>query len=63
MQKHRKMYEEDLVKDVMISTALCVQEFMRHDSWTKQDDVLGFVDANFRQIIFETLRAQRTREI
>jgi hypothetical protein len=57
-----KMYDEDLVKEIMISTALCVQELLMDDPDAQQDDVFDFVDANFRQIINETLRAERERD-
>lgn len=62
MPDHLKMYDEELVKEIMISTALCIQELLMDDPQAQQDDVFDFVDANFRQIINETLRAERERE-
>lgn len=62
MQEHLKMYDEDLVKEIMISTALCVQELLMDDPQARQDDVFDFVETNFRHIIVETLRAERERE-
>ncbi len=55
------MYDEDLVKEIMISTALCVQEMMLDDPNAKQDDLFEFVENNFRQIIRETLLAEMER--
>lgn len=58
-----KMYDEDLVREIMISTALCVQELLMDDPQAHQDDVFEFVETNYRHIITETLRAEREREM
>lgn len=63
MQEHRKMYDEELVKEIMISTALCIQELLMDDPQAAQDDVFDFVESNFRHIITETLRAEGEREL
>ncbi len=63
MQEHLKMYDEELVKEIMISTALCVQELLMDDPGAQQDDIFDFVETNFLQIINETLRAEREREM
>ncbi len=62
MQEHLKMYDEELVKEIMISTALCVQELLMDDPQAAQDDIFDFVEINFQHIITETLRAERERE-
>jgi hypothetical protein len=62
VQEHLKMYDEELVKEIMISTALCVQELMMDDPHAAQDDIFDFVETNFQHIITETLRAERERE-
>jgi len=62
LQEHLKMYDEDLVKEIMISTALCVQELLMDDPQAEQDDVFDFVETNFKNIIMETLKAERDRE-
>ena len=63
MRQHLKMYEEDLVREIMISTALCIQELLMDDPRARQDDVFEFVETNFQHIITETLRAEREREL
>ncbi|MDQ3002320.1 MAG: hypothetical protein M3Y08_13800 [Fibrobacterota bacterium] len=63
MQEHLKMYDEELVKEIMISTALCVQELLMDDPDAVQDDIFDFVETNFKHIITETLRAEREREM
>jgi hypothetical protein len=55
------MYDEDLVKEIMISTALCVQEMLLDDPNAEQDDLFEFMENNFRQIIRETVLAEKER--
>lgn len=63
MREPIRMYEEELVKEIMISTALCIHELLMDDPGARQDDVIEFVDVNFRHIITETLLAEREREM
>lgn len=63
VQEHLRMYDEELVKEIMISTALCVQELLMDDPQAAQDDIFDFVETNFRHIITETLRAENEREL
>lgn len=63
MQEHLKMYDEELVKEIMISTALCVQEMLMDDPQAAQDDIFDFIETNFKHIITETLRAENEREL
>ncbi len=57
-----KMYEEELVKEIMISTALCVHEMLKDDPKAREDDIYEFIEASFRQIIDETLTSEREAE-
>jgi hypothetical protein len=52
------MYDEDLVKEIMVSTALCVHEMLRDDPKAREDDIYEFIESSFRQIIDETLIAE-----
>jgi hypothetical protein len=54
-----KMYDEELVKEIMLSTALCVHEMLRDDPQARVDDIYEFVESNFHQLIDETLTAER----
>jgi hypothetical protein len=63
VQERLKMYDEELVREIMISTALCVQELLMDDPRARQDDIFEFVETNFRHIINETLRAESEREL
>jgi hypothetical protein len=63
VRQNLKMYDEDLVREIMISTALCIQELLMDDPQARQDDVFEFVEINFQHIISETLRAEREHEL
>ena len=56
-----KIYEQDLVREIMISTALCVQDLLREDPHATQDDVIEYVARNFSHIIRETVSAEQER--
>lgn len=62
MEERRRLYDERLVKEIMISTAICVQELMLDDPRAREDDVCEFVETNFRNIIQETLAAEMDRD-
>jgi hypothetical protein len=40
------MYDEELVKEIMISTALCVQELLMDDPQAAQDDIFDFIETS-----------------
>lgn len=58
MAGRRKLYEEKLVKEIMISTALCIQELLLDDPDAAEDEVCDFVEANYNSIIDETIAAE-----
>jgi hypothetical protein len=55
MENHKKLYEEALVKEIMISTALCIQEMLVEDPNIGDEDVCQFIEENYGSIIEETL--------
>ena len=57
MEKPKKLYEESLVKEIMISTALCVQDLMQDDANISPEDICLFLEENYPSIIEETLSA------
>ena len=58
MQGHRRLYEEKLVREIMISTALCIQELIMDDPKAGEDEICEFVEANYQSIIDETIAAE-----
>ncbi len=61
MEAVKKLYSEDLVKEIMISTSLCIQELLLDDPNAEQEDIFDFIEGNFRQIIQETVIAEQER--
>ncbi len=62
MADNHKLYDEKLVKEIMISTALCIHELVKDDPHVKEDEVYEFVEANFGHIISETLAVEMQME-
>jgi len=58
LEEHKKLYEEALVKEIMVSTALCIQELVQDDKTINEDDICQFLDENYRSIIAETLAGE-----
>jgi|WetSurMetagenome_2_1015567.scaffolds.fasta_scaffold79862_1 hypothetical protein len=54
--KRCRLYDENLVHNIMLSTGLSVVEFMRENNGTDSDDVCDFVEANAEVIINDTIR-------
>jgi len=55
VEEHKRLYEEALVKEIMQSTALYVQELLSEEPDIDEDNLCNWIEENFRQIIEETL--------
>jgi hypothetical protein len=53
--KRCRLYDENLVHNIMLSTGLSVVEFMRENNGTDSDEVCDFVEANAETIINDTI--------
>ena len=58
MEGHKKLYEEELVKEIMISTALCIQELIKDDKKISEESICQFMEEHYHSIIEETLNAE-----
>jgi hypothetical protein len=54
--KRCRLYDENLVHNIMLSTGLSVVEFMKENNGTDSDEVCDFVEANAEIIINDTIR-------
>lgn len=54
--KRCRLYDENLVHNIMLSTGLSVVEFMRDNTAADSDEVCDFVEANAEVIINDTIR-------
>jgi hypothetical protein len=53
--KHCRLYDENLVHNIMISTGISVVEYMKDHKYANSDDVCEFVEFNARNIIDDTI--------
>ena len=53
---HCRLYDENLVHNIMLSTGLSVVEYMRENNHVDSDEVCDFVEANAEVIINDTIR-------
>lgn len=53
--KHCRLYDENLVHNIMISTGMSVLEYIRENKYANTDDICEFVEFNARTIIEDTI--------
>jgi hypothetical protein len=54
--KRCRLYDENLVHNIMLSTSLSVVEFMREHGGADSDEVCDFVEENADTIINDTIK-------
>ncbi|MBD3393852.1 MAG: hypothetical protein GF418_17105 [Chitinivibrionales bacterium] len=52
---HCKLYDENLVRNIMISTGLSILEFMKENRGVNPTDICDFVEMNADTIIWNTI--------
>jgi hypothetical protein len=60
--KHCRLYDENLVHNIMISTGMSVLEYMKENKHANTDDICEFVEFNARTIIEDTIEQLNTSE-
>ncbi|NLD91571.1 MAG: hypothetical protein GX639_02770 [Fibrobacter sp.] len=58
--KHCRLYDENLVHNIMISTGMSVLEYIRENKYANTDDICEFVEFNARTIIEDTIEQLNT---
>lgn len=53
--KHCRLYDEELVRNIMVSTGLSVHEFMKQSREIDPDEICEFIDINAQTIIRDTI--------
>lgn len=53
--KHCRLYDENLVHNIMISTGMSVLEFLKENKFANTDDICEFVEFNAHSIIEDTI--------
>jgi hypothetical protein len=53
--KHCRLYDENLVHNIMLSTGLSVLEYLRENKNVDDDDICEFIEMNAETIIEDTI--------
>lgn len=53
--KHCRLYDENLVHNIMVSTGLSVFEYLRQSGTTNSQEICEFIEANASSIIEDTI--------
>ncbi|MBD3344779.1 MAG: hypothetical protein GF401_06925 [Chitinivibrionales bacterium] len=53
--KHCRLYDENLVRNIMISTGLTVFEYLKHKTIKSEDEICELVEVNADNIIENTI--------
>ena len=54
--KRCRLYDENLVHNIMLSTGLSVIEYMRENTKVDSDEICDFIESNAETIISDTIR-------
>jgi predicted transcriptional regulator len=52
---HCKLYDENLVRNIMISTGLSIMEYLKENRSLQPSDICDFVELNAETIIWNTI--------
>jgi hypothetical protein len=58
--KRYRLYDEHLVRNIMLSTALSVIEYIRENPHADSDEICDFIDANAENIMGDTVRHMKS---
>ena len=56
MGNHCRLYDENIVRNIMISTGVSIMEFVKEHDAASADDVCDFIEINADKIISETIK-------
>ena len=62
MGNHCRLYDENLVRNIMISTAVSILEYVNQNKKINVEDVCEFVEFNADDIIDETISNLNSEE-
>lgn len=60
--KHRRLYEESLVQNIMLATAYCIKDLLEENDELNDEDIYEFVEENYKDIIRDTLEEFQSQE-
>ena len=54
-RRYRRLYDEQLVKDIMVSASLLTYDFLKEKVIIDEDDICEFIEENAENIIEDTI--------
>lgn len=60
--KHKRLYDESLVRNIMLASAYCVKDLVDENPNFNDDDIYEFIENNYMNIIQDTLEEVRQQE-
>lgn len=60
--KHCRLYDENLVHNIMISTGLSIFEYIRDNKFADTEEICEFLELNASSIIEDTIAQMNTSE-
>jgi hypothetical protein len=58
MPIHKQLYERELVRDIMISTAICIRNIMTDESNTTEEEIIEIIEEHYCDIIDDTIEPE-----
>ncbi|MBN1981525.1 MAG: hypothetical protein JW795_08340 [Chitinivibrionales bacterium] len=59
---HCKLYDENLVRNIMISTGISIFEYIKENKAADAEEICEFIEYNADEIIAETIKNLNTDE-
>ena len=59
---HCKLYDENLVRNIMISTGISIMEYIKENVSADAEEVCEFIEYNAEEIISETIKNINTTD-
>jgi hypothetical protein len=57
-----RLYDEHLVRNIMLSTAISVIEYIRENPHADSDEICDFIEANAENIMGDTVRHMKSMD-
>jgi hypothetical protein len=60
--KHRRLYDESLVHNIMLAAAYCVKDLLEENPDLDDEDIYEFIEENYQGIIADTLEEYQKQQ-
>lgn len=60
--KHRRLYDESLVHNIMLAAAYCIKDLLEENPDLDDEDIYEFIEDNYLSIIQDTLEEYQKQQ-